>query len=89
MGKRISKRVREEACELLQVVASARAIGVGGWWTTSRAAESIDTLWPAEPLAHAAWAKASGGRTGPAPDDYAEAECLLRTGWTPKDSHAD
>lgn len=77
---RITPRVREEAALLCAVAASTDVY-------TMAAADHLDTSTDALQLAYAAWSLSfwnTDHRRGEAwCEDWAEAEALLRTGWTP------
>lgn len=84
MRNRISKHIREEACIALQIMASDRAKhgeGSFGYFAIpglSRGARLIASL------AHAAAPLANDESGRPLYHiEYAEAEAMLRTGWTP------
>jgi hypothetical protein len=92
VSKRISKKVREEAAMLCAGFASTQAAYVD--WDASEADETVTTSNAAVRLANAAyWYVASelhlyDRECGDAPtsthlEAYAEAEALLRTGWSP------
>lgn len=75
-----SRRTREEACELLSAAASQRE-----WIYGCRTMPGFDR--GARELAEAALNAAGAGQRWYVDDrwpfTYAEAECLLRTGWMP------
>ncbi len=77
MARKVGKRTREEAALICAVLASQET------WRSFTCDVPIGPLEsPARRLADAAWEAALGpGRTWR--DIYAEAEALLRTGWSP------
>ena len=84
---KISKRVREEAARLCSILAcNAAARTRETWcWSTVNAREATGVSRRVASVAHYAWAEAVL-TAWPAADAfvrYAEAEALLRTGWTP------
>lgn len=88
---KISKRIREEAAMLCAIAAS--------WPTSSVSVSHVSNLLYGDPrggiawlavrawdAAHTAYVRAGRNETdsNAMRDDYAEAECLLRTGWSPE-----
>jgi hypothetical protein len=86
MGKkRISKRVREEAALFAQVracewAAYPASTAVFGF---ARASEDLGTSGPAVDLVCGAFDAIPAWCTYPLSEQWAEAEALLRTGWSP------
>ena len=74
-----SKRAREEAARLCAIAAS------NGRWSISNAAYEVESDHDARTLALSAQAEACRrmGSWVNYGDTYAEAEAMLRTGWTP------
>jgi hypothetical protein len=80
VSKRISKKVREEAALIMGAAAS------NSFMNLFELADCIGASDAAATVAHSAWAHAFNRLGGPIPADPdadAEAECLLRTGWSP------
>lgn len=75
MPPRISKRVREEAAMLCSMAVSNHRLAVVGCACLGCLVRAAGVDWTGYELAYDAWV-AAGWR-------YAEAECLLRTGWVP------
>lgn len=80
--KRYSKRVREEAALICAIAASNR--DMNDWYGGVADETGIQRQGEAFDLAIAAWCHAlpASGALGPGELD-AEAEALIRTGWTP------
>lgn len=84
----MGKRTREQAAQLCSIVAASAASGKRHtWcWGTTQAGEAIGASRAVKRLAHLAWAEAV--LTAPDVESatrYAEAEALLRCGWSPTD----
>lgn len=88
---RISKRVREEAALILQCCASADQDS-DEWRSTHQSMIGLDAVNDARSLAYKAWEYVTDEiGASPAPTyelshryRYAEAEALLRCGWSPE-----